>query len=490
MIRIILICLILSGCNFQKKKEETSTGKLKCITSLVKNDTTTYFVEEGMREHNLKGLSVAIIENYNIICTETWGVKDVVTKESIDQNTAFSTASIAKPITAILILILEEKGLISLDEPVSNYLKRWKLPKNKYLKNTEVTLKHLLSHTAGTTQHGFADFYKGDTIPTLVQSLKGELPNYDEEINFNWIPGTHWGYSGGGYVIAQMAVEDELGVELSDLAKEYLFDPLGLNNTTLKQPNEDAFLLSNLAKAHDENGDIVGDGIPITPQVAASGLWSTPSDMAVILIEMQNALRNENNSVISHEVAKKVTDIVTTKVMGGWSLGWERRYGYGNYEWFSHGGANTGVGGHIYGTMQEGKGIVILGNSANQNRLPVIDMLRESIILNRNWHLPIDTSLQKPLIQEVIGLATGMYTHAIFPEQMEITIENGKLFVKPPSFPGATDNGLIYIGNNEFIMSGYPSKISLELDEQNHRVNLNASRNGTSEIVTQYRKNL
>lgn len=490
MIRIVLICLILTGCNYPKKNEETNRENLKCDISLVKNDSTTSSVEEAMGEYDLKGLSIAIIENYNIICTETWGVKDVVTRERIDENTAFSTASIAKPITATLFLILEEKGLISLDEPVSNYLKRWKLPNSKYLKNTEVTLKHLLSHTAGATQHGFADFYKGDTIPTLVQSLKGELPNYDEEIDFNWIPGMDWGYSGGGYVIAQMAVEDKLGVELSDLGKEYLFDPLGLNHTTFKQPHEEAFLLSNLAKAHDENGDIVGDGIPITPQVAASGLWSTPGDLAVILIEMQNALRNENNTVISHEVAKKVTEIVTTKVMGGWSLGWERRYGYGNYEWFSHGGANTGVGGHIYGTMKDGKGIVILGNSANQNRLPVIDMLRKSVVFNRNWYLPLDTSLQKPLSQEVIDLVTGKYTHAIFPEEMEITNENGKLFVRPPSFPGATDNELIYIGNNEFIMDGFLSKIIIEMDKKNHHLNLNTRRNGTSEIATQYRKNI
>jgi CubicO group peptidase (beta-lactamase class C family) len=197
MIRTLIICLILVGCSNQRETQETNAKKQHAISKLVKNDSTYYTVEQAMAENDLKGLSVAIFENYKLVWTETWGVKDVKSKESIDENTAFSTASIAKPITAILIIMLEEKGLISLDDPVSKYLKRWHLPESKFLKDTKLTLKHLLSHTAGTTQHGFADFYSGDTIPTIVQSLKGELPNYDEEIDFNWKPGTGWGYSGG-----------------------------------------------------------------------------------------------------------------------------------------------------------------------------------------------------------------------------------------------------------------------------------------------------
>jgi CubicO group peptidase (beta-lactamase class C family) len=488
MIRTLIICLILVGCSHQRETQETNAKKQQAISKLVKNDLTYYTVEQAMAENDLKGLSVAVFENYKLVWTETWGVKDVKSKESLDENTAFSTASIAKPITAVLIVMLEEKGLISLDDPVSKYLKRWQLPESEFLKDTKLTLKHLLSHTAGTTQHGFADFYSGDTIPTIVQSLKGELPNYDEEIDFNWKPGTSWGYSGGGYVIAQMAVEDELGATLSDLADEHLFKPLGLNNTTLKQPNEEGFKLINLAKAHDEDGYIVGNGIPITPQVAASGLWSTPTDLSTFLIEMQNALRNRNNKVISQKVAEKVTKIVTTKVLGGWSLGWERRYGYGNNEWFSHGGANTGVGGHVYATLQGGNGIVVLGNSANQNRLPVIDKLRESIIINHNWHIPLDKSFQKSLSPDVTELITGNYTHAIFPENMEIVYENDKLLVIPPSFPGASNNELIYIGNNSFIVDGYPSKIIFEEDQENNTMLLKMNRNSTSAIETQYIK--
>ena len=263
---IIAFCSFIFGCKPNVDKEADSK-KEEAINGLAKNDSILYSVHDAMKSHGLKGVSAAVFEDYKIVWTGTWGIKDVESGEPIDNNTAFSTASIAKPITATLFAILEEKGLINLKDPVSKYLKRWKLPESEFLNNTELTFEHLLSHTAGTTQHGFDDFYVGDTIPTLVQSLKGQLPDYDKEISFQWTPGSNWSYSGGGYVIAQMAVEDSLGKSLADLADEYLFKPMALKNTTLKQPNEIGFL-TNVAMAHDENGDIVGTGLPITQQVA------------------------------------------------------------------------------------------------------------------------------------------------------------------------------------------------------------------------------
>jgi CubicO group peptidase (beta-lactamase class C family) len=220
-------CLFIFGCkpNVDKKAD---SKKEKAINGLAKNDSALYSVQDAMKFYGLKGVSAAVFEDYKMVWTGTWGIKDVESGEPIDNNTAFSTASIAKPITATLFAILEEKGLINLKDPVSKYLKRWKLPENQFLQDTELTLEHLLSHTAGTTQHGFTDFYEGDTIPTLVQSLRGQLPGYDEEISFQWEPGTNWSYSGGGYVIAQMAIEDSLGSSLADLANEYLFQPLAL----------------------------------------------------------------------------------------------------------------------------------------------------------------------------------------------------------------------------------------------------------------------
>lgn len=476
---ILFFLALIFGCTSHRSGGGAIQKKQRAVNSLLKNDSTHYSVTDAMEEHGLIGLSVAVIEDYEIVWKDSWGIKEAGTDKKINKSTAFSTASISKPITATLFAILEEKGLIDLKSPVSNYLKRWRLPDSEFLKDTILTLEHLLSHTAGTTQHGFADFYEGDTIPTIVQSLKGQIPGYDKEIDFVFVPGTWWRYSGGGYVIAQMALEDHLGKSLAHLAEEHLFMPLGLKNTTMWQPNEASFP-SNVAKAHDENGKTIRTGIPITPQVSASGLWSTPTDMALFLIEMQNALRNENNTVISQNVAQRVTKIVTSKVMGGWSLGWEMRYGFGNYEWFSHGGANTGIGGHIYATLDGGNGIALFGNGPNGNRIPVLDRFRSSIIKAHGWYLPMDLKKEREVPNDFMIWATGKYKDVLFDVEIEIISQDKKLQMTP-SFVGKKYSELIYIGDSTFLMDEFPNKIKFEKNPSDSLVYMALMRNGTLE---------
>lgn len=187
------------------------------------------------------------------------------------------------------------------------------------------------------------------------------MPRYDKEIGFLFQPGTYWEYSGGGFGIVQLALQDYFGKSLAQLAKEHLFDPLHLQNTTMFQPNEKGFL-ANVSKVHNNKGEVIKTGLPITPQVAASGMWSTPTELSKIAIEMQMALRNRGNSIISNSVAKKVTEIKTLKHSGGWAIGWQRGLGFGNIDWFSHSGSNTGVGGELLRTMENRNGYTILAN--------------------------------------------------------------------------------------------------------------------------------
>lgn len=307
--------------------------------------TDSLHINEQLEKYKLPGFSLVVFEDYKIVYSNQWGVKSMDSKEKIDENTAFSTASISKPVMALLCHILEEKGLIKLDEPIDKYLKRWHLPKSKFTENNSPTWKPFFNHTAGTSQGGFADYYEGDAIPTIKQSLLGQIPGYDKEIEFLFIPGTNFEYSGGGYVIVQMALEDTLHKSIAELAQEHIFSPLGMKNTTMIQPNEKGFP-SNVALVHDKDGKVIRTGLPITPQVGPSGMWSTPTDLAKLSIEIQNALRNKDNKVISHEVARKVTEVTALKnAVGGWSYGWQKSFAYNNYDWFSCNGSNTGVGG-------------------------------------------------------------------------------------------------------------------------------------------------
>ena len=334
---------------------------------------------EAMQKIGLQGLSVAVIENYELSWTRTWGVRSVDTKQMVDTETVFSTASISKAITATLFAMLAEKGMIDLDVPVANYLKRWKLPDNEHTRSVGITLRHLLTHTAGTTQHGYDDFYVGDELPTLVDVLDGGALSQTQRIEVDFTPGTRSRYSGGGFVIAQMAVEDHLGESLADLAEEYLFKPLEMKRTTMRQPGEPGFP-DNAAMAHDSRGKVVSAGLPICPQTAPSGMWSTPSNMAILLLEVQRALRGDETRVITPTVARQVT----TEHKDGFGLGWSVFSNWSN-RWFSHGGANTGTGGYIVATMQDGNGVAFFGNGPNSIREPILQAFFLSIIKAHGW---------------------------------------------------------------------------------------------------------
>lgn len=453
------------GCKNNSQSEEDQNSGEKRFDSLI------FAVPRLMKENNLNGLSVAVIKDFQIDWTKEFGVKAGDSDEKVDEDTAYSSASIAKGITALICVVLEQNGLINLDEPISKYLKRWQIPENKFTKNTPVTWKHLLSHTAGTSQSGFTDFYGNDTIPTIVQSLKGELlPNYDKEIEILFEPGTDSQYSGGGFVIVQLALEDYLKKPMFEIAKTYLFDPLGLENTSMVQPNEIGFL-TNVAKVHNSDGSVIRTGLPICPQVAPSGLWSTPTDLAQITIEIQKALENKGSKILSQKSAEKLIGIITYKHMSGGALGWQRSFAFGNRDWISITGANTGVGGEINGTISEGKGIVILANGGMGNRLPVMNFLRSEIIKLYGWEKKLDKNLFKPIPRELSEKLTGTYYDFLYGGNKKTTIQakNTRLFITSELFQilqSSEENEMFYLGNNTFAIDQYPNMVKFIFDAE------------------------
>lgn len=436
--------------------------------------TDSLKVEEQLEKYKLPGFSLVVFENYKIIYSSQVGVKSMNSKEKLDVNTAFSTASITKPITALLCHILEEKGLINLDEPIDKYLKRWHLPKSKFTESNSPTWKQFFNHTSGTNQGGFSDYYEGDVIPTIKQSLLGQIPRYDKEIEFLFTPGTNFEYSGGGYVIVQMALEDTLNKSIAELAQEHLFLPLGLTNTTMIQPNEKEFP-TNVASVHDKDGKVIKTGLPITPQIGASGVWSTPTDLAKLSIEIQNALRNKNNKVISHQVAKKVTEVTALKnAVGGWGYGWQKSVAYNNYDWFTCNGSNTGVGGSIFATMEDGNGFVILANGEKPNRIPVMNEARIKLLTLMNWNKKISNEDIQELPLSLKKQLIGTYNDFLYGQGAETKIieKNNRLYVESlflGYFKGKNENELQYLKNGTFKIVDYPNV--LKFDFSNGKVN-------------------
>lgn len=458
---LLILILTILGCQIRNKALSNKIDYSFLTDSLN--------IEPQLQKYKLPGFSVVVFENYKIVYSHQFGLKSSHAKERIDENTAFSTASISKPVTALLCYILEERGLINLDDPIDQYLTRWHLPKSKFTENSSPTWRQFLNHTAGTTQDGFADHYEGDTIPTIKQSLLGQIPRYNKEIYFLFTPGTNWQYSGGGYVIVQMALEDTLNQSIAALAQAYIFSPLGMKNTTMIQPNEKGFP-TNVALVHDEDGKVIRTGLPITPQVGASGMWSTPTDLAKLSIEIQNALRNKNNKVISHRIAKKVTEVTALKnAVGGWSYGWQKSFGYNNYDWFACSGSNTGVGGNILAAMTAGNGMVYLANGEKPNRFPVMNHTRIKVLTLMDWNKTTNEAIQEiplSLKKQLIGT----YNDFLYGQGMEpkIVERNNRLYVESPLLDflkGKNENELLYLKNGTFRIVDYPNVLKFNFSQ-------------------------
>nr|WP_315034711.1 serine hydrolase domain-containing protein [uncultured Chryseobacterium sp.] len=458
---LLIVTFIMLSCH-TRNHVLTSKGDYKFLRD-------SLHLNEQLEKYKLPGFSFVVFENYKIVYSDQVGVKSMNSKEKIDENTAFSTASITKPITALLCHILEEKGLINLNEPIDKYLKRWHLPKSKFTENNSPTWKPFFNHTSGTNQGGFSDYYEGDTIPTIKQSLLGQIPRYNKEIEFLFTPGTDFEYSGGGYVIIQMALEDALNKSIAELAQEHLFAPLGLKNTTMIQPDEKGFL-TNVASVHDKDGKVIKTGLPITPQIGASGVWSTPTDLAKLSIEIQNALRNRNNKVISHQVAKKVTEVSALKnAVGGWGYGWQKSVAYNNYDWFMCNGSNTGVGGSILATMEDGNGFVILANGEKPNRIPVINQTRIKILALMNWNKKISNESIQEIPLSLRKQLVGTYNDFLYGQGAETKIveKNNRLYVESPFmeyFKGNNANELQYLKNGTFKIVDYPNILEFDFN--------------------------
>lgn len=308
-----------------------------------------------MGELHVPGVSIAVIHNGQIEWARGFGV----TKAGgppVTPETLFQAASISKPVTALAVLHLVQLGKLDLDTDVNQYLKTWKVPENEFTAKKKVTLRELLTHTAGTTVHGFPGYAAGAPVPTLVQVLNGEKPANTPAIRVDALPGANWSYSGGGYVIIQQLLEDVTGKPFPKIMQELVLGPIGMTHSTYEQPLP-ATGLREAAMPYKPDAQPVEGGPHTYPEMAPAGLWTTPSDLARYAIEVQKALAGKSSRVISAATARKML----TAGMNHWGLG-PATGGSEGHPYFGHGGANEGFQCSLI-AFENGDGAVIMTNS-------------------------------------------------------------------------------------------------------------------------------
>jgi len=355
--------------------QRVENGLLPAIT--IKGQTSTMKLSERMAYYKAPGLSVAVINNGKIEWARGYGVVEKDGSKPVTADTLFLAGSISKPVAALAALRLVEQGKLDLDEDVNLKLKTWKVPENEFTKEKKVTLRGLLSHSAGLTVHGFPGYAVDAPMPTMVQILNGEKPANTAAIRVDIVPGSRWRYSGGGYTVMQLLLMDVTGKSFPELTRELVLSPIGMKQSTYENPLPKS-LENSAATAHFWTGNKVNGRWHIYPEMAAAGLWTTPSDLARYAIEVQRALSGQSK-ILSREMAKQMV----TVQKGNHGLGPGLENADRESARFSHGGVDEGFDAFFTAYCTGGRGAVVMVN-ANRG-IPLAQELIRAIAREYNW---------------------------------------------------------------------------------------------------------
>ena len=320
-----------------------------------------------LKQFNVPGVSIAVIEDFKVSRAVAYGVADVGTGTPVTTRTLFQAGSISKPVAAMASLKAVQEKRFTLDQDINTILKSWKLPVGEFTKAGPVTPRTLMSHVSGMGDgYGFPGYSPGAPLPTLRQILDGQPPSNTRAVRLERAPMTGEEYSGGGVIVQQLALMDAVGKPFAQIAREWLFDPLQMTDSTFEQPLPVA-RHSQAAHAHTATGTKPQTNEPwrVFPEQAAAGLWTTPTDLARFAIEVQLALQGRPSRVLSPATAR---EMITPVGVGGYGVGFGLSMrGQGWY--LQHAGSTFGFRALLLAHSRKGYGVAIMTNGASGEAL-------------------------------------------------------------------------------------------------------------------------
>jgi len=353
-------------------------------------------LEKLMQLYNCPGLSVAVIDNFKIAWAKAYGVTEAGTHTPVTVHTLFQAGSISKPVAATGTLSLIEHGTLSLDENVNLKLKSWQVPDNEFTKDEKVTLRRLMSHSAGLTVHGFPGYEVGTPIPTLVQIFNGEPPANTAPIRVDFVPGTKFRYSGGGVTIEQQLVMDVTGKPFPQFMRETVLDKIGMADSSYEQPLPPVRAAAT-ATGTRADGTLIPGRWHIYPEMAAAGLWTTATDLAKFGIEIALSKQGKANHVLSEATTREMLKPQIEQVGLGFFLN-----GHKNPEEFGHNGSDEGFQALLIMFADSGKGVAIMANS--DNGISVANQLTQSVAKEYGWNYTADQMSAQELLMLVANV--------------------------------------------------------------------------------------
>jgi len=411
---LIIASVLLLGCAKEPKAEaNTLEERLSRIENglepdlQIEGDTIpNYNIEERLKELNIPGVSIAVLNSGEIEWAKGYGMASIEENRKVTPETKFLAGSISKPVSALLAHKLVEEGKLDLDTNINEYLVSWKLPDNEFTETEKVTTRRILNHTAGLTVWGFPGYDKGDTIPSVQEVLDGK--GNTDAVRVYKEPGESWMYSGGGYTILQLMMTEITGRDFPELMRTEVLNPLGMTDSTFENPLPEQYH-AIAATGYRGNGEEVEGQWPIYPEMAAAGLWTTPSELILWAKEIQNIDQNNVDGLLKKETVKEML----VQGMGDFGLGPQvSEYTYG------HGGADEGFRANMVVWKDSPVAVVMMVNSDNGS------IMQEILLsITKEYDLPgIEPQVRKvnEVSEEKRQAAMGTYS---IPRMGEVEIK-------------------------------------------------------------------
>ncbi len=433
----------------------------------------TMILKDRMNHYRVPGVSIAFFDRGQIAWARAYGLADIATNEPVTPDTLFQAASVSKSVTALAALRLVQEGKLNLDEDVNLKLKSWKVPDNEFTKIEKVTLRRLLSHTAGLTVGGLAGYKPGEPLPTTVQILNGEKPANNEAVRIDKTPGKEFQYSGGGYVVIQLLLMDVTGKSFPALMHDLVLAPLGMTHSTFEEPLPKN-LWQSAAQSYDVKKEPIQGGWFTYPAMAPAGLWTTPSDLAHFAIEIENAYAGQSK-LLSSALAHQMLAYQSEEIYGlGVALG-----ARGHPLRFWHSGANSGYRCVFEGYPDINQGLAIMTNG--DGGVPLALEIQRAAAQEYGWP---DGRAEEHTLAKIdpasLPAYTGVYLfNGLF--KFTITQKNGKLYVQYDVF-GKDPQELLPESATRFFLISEPFVIDFQKEADGSIKKANA-RNGPQNVA-------
>ncbi|GAB3899121.1 hypothetical protein GCM10028825_48970 [Spirosoma agri] len=417
-------------------------------------------LQDRMRLYKVPGVSIVVIRNYKIDWAKSYGLADTTAHLPVTTKTLFSAGSISKLVAAVVALKLVEQGQLTLDVPINTYLKSWQLGENDKTHQTPVTLRMLLSHRGGTSQSAYFGFTPDkNPLPSVPAILAGKPGTDSRPVVVNGEPGKGFNYSGGGYLVVQLAMMDVTGKDFASLADELIFRPLAMRGASFAQPLPPP-LATRLAWAYSPNGWF--KGMPyLYPQQAAAGLHCTPTDLAKLIIDLQNSYRGRGKLLSQASMKAMVTPLapvsdgfINEEIGLGAFLLQQKGNTTEQGRYFEHTGTNAGYLAYALGSVVGGNGVVVMMND-NAGASELGKEIRRAVAQVYDWpgFLP-QPLVPKSLPDSLLNAYVGRYQRG--PDEVVTIRRSGDLLLE--TINNGNDIICVPVGRDTIALTDYTAK--------------------------------